>query len=104
MKISELRDAWFPPPGTAPPPYAAKHRIAEQVRAITERLVGVEVDAVPMEELAEIEVLAEQLHRRLAELPDRRRSGSLATSPLPDGALVERSPVSGRGNPLAPPL
>jgi len=74
------------------------------VRGIIERLVGIDVEAVAPAELATIESLAGDLRRRLDALPDKRGTGSLAMSPLPDGALVERSPVSGRGNPLAPPL
>ena len=104
MEMTELRDAWFPPPGSAGPTYAAKHRIADHVRAITEHLVGLDVEELGEDELQGLEDLAVQLREQLAGLPDRRAHGSLATSPLPDGALVERSPVSGRGNPLAPPL
>jgi hypothetical protein len=104
MEMTELRDAWFPPPGTAAPAFAAKHRIADHVRAITEHLVGLDVDALDDDQLDGLEDLAVQLREQLAGLPDRRAQGSLATSPLPDGALVERSPVSGRGNPLSPPL
>ena len=104
MEMADLRAAWFPPPGTATPPYAAKHRIAAHVRAITERLVGLDVEEMDGEELVELEELTAALRDRLDALPNHRRNGSLATVPLPDGALVERSPVSGRGNPLAPPL
>lgn len=104
MEMTDLRAAWFPPPGAATPPYAAKHRMAADVRAIIEHLVGLDVEAMSPAELAELGELTAGLRARLAELPDRRANGSLATSPLPEGALVERSPVSGRGNPLAPPL
>ena len=104
MEMTELRDAWFPPPGTAVPAYAAKHRIADHVRAITEHLVGLDVEALDRAQLQGLEDLAVQLREQLAGLPDRRVRGSLATSGLPEGSLVERSPVSGRGNPLAPPL
>ena len=102
--MSSARDEWFPPADAAPPAYAAKHRIADDVRRIIERLVGVDVEAVDDDELKGLEELAAQLRQRLEALPDRRRKGSLALAPLPDGALIERSPVSGRGNPLAPPL
>ena len=102
--MSNARDEWFPPAGSAPPAYAAKHRIADDVRRIIERLVGVEVEAVGDDELKGLEDLAAELRRRLEALPDRRRKGSLALAPLPEGALIERSPVSGRGNALAIPL
>src|SRR5687767_4169745 len=96
-----LRRQWFPPPGDATPPYAAKHRIADHVRAITERLAGLDVESAAEGDLAALEAAAEDLRKRIDALPDLRRHGSLARAPLPDGALVERSPVSGRGNPLA---
>jgi acyl-coenzyme A thioesterase PaaI-like protein len=100
----DVRDRWFPQPGTEPPPYAAKHRIADDVRAIIERLVGLDVDALGAAELAALEDEAAALRRHLESLPDRRRDGSLAAQPPPVGRLVERSPVSGRGNALALPL
>jgi hypothetical protein len=102
--LNSLRSAWFPPPGEESAAYAAKHRVAADVRAITERLVGLDVEAVPDADLAELEAAAARLRGIVEALPDRRRFGSLAGAPLPDGALVERSPVSGRGNALAMPL
>ena len=101
---SDLRSEWFPAAETASPPYAAKHRIAGHVRAVVERLVGLDVSAIEAETLAEVEAAAQDLRRRLEALPDWRRHGSLATAPLPEGSLLERSPISGRGNALALPL
>lgn len=100
----DLRDQWFPPDGTAAPPYAAKHRIADDVRIVIDRLVGLDVTAIDPDELEALEAAAAQLRQRLEALPDRRRHGSLATQPPPEGTLVERSPVSGRANALALPL
>lgn len=100
----QLRSDWFPPPGSASPPYAAKHRIADHVRVIIERLVGADVAEADPGELAQVEADAAALRRRIEALPDWRRRGSLAQAPLPEGSLVERSPVSGRGNALSLPL
>ena len=69
-----------------------------------ERLVGADVADVDAHRLAALESAAADLRAQLEALPDRRRHGSLAKAPLPDGALVERSPVSGRGNALSVPL
>ena len=102
--LPSIRDAWFPPEGEETAPYAAKHRIADHVRAVIERLVGLDVEVVNAEELQRIEETAAGLRAALDVAPDRRRHGSLAAAPLPEGALVERSPVSGRGNALAVPL
>ena len=103
-RASDVRSQWFPPAEAAPPPYAAKHRIADHVRAVIERLVGLDVATIDAQTLAEVEAASEDLRRRLEGLPDWRRQGSLAGAPLPEGSLVERSPVSGRGNALAFPL
>lgn len=101
---SDLRREWFPPRGEETAPYAAKHRIANDVRTVIERLVGVDVDAVDSTAMLALEETARQLRDQLEALPDLRSRGSLARAPLPQGALVERSPVSGRGNALAIPL
>ena len=102
--LPSIRAAWFPAEGQESAPYAAKHRIADDVRAVIERLVGLDVDEVGARELDSLEQAAAGLRALLEALPDRRRLGSLAAAPLPEGALVERSPVSGRGNALAVPL
>src|SRR5687767_4945148 len=98
---SDVRSEWFPPPGSASPPYAAKHRIADHLRAIIDRRVGADVTEVDPQQLAALEATAADLRAQLEALPDRRRFGSLAKAPLPEGSLVERSPVSGRGNALS---
>lgn len=41
---------------------------------------------------------------RLESLPSLRANGGAASSPGPDGALFERSPIAGRSNPIAPPM
>jgi acyl-coenzyme A thioesterase PaaI-like protein len=101
---AELRAAWFPSADDAAPAYQSKHRIADHVRAIIAALVAAEVDAADPATLDEIEATAAGLRERIEALPDLRRHGSLAQAGLPEGALVERSPVGGRGNALAPPL
>ena len=102
--MSDLRREWFPAPSDVTAAYAAKHRIADNIRSVIERLVSADVDGVDAGELEALETTAAVLRRQIQALPDLRRNGSLAKAPLPDGALVERSPVSGRGNALAIPL
>ena len=101
---TNLRRLWFPPDNTADPPFAARHRIADEVRGIIDRLVGLDVTAVGEGELASLESAAGDLRRRLEALPDCRAHGSLSAQGPPFGTLVERSPVSGRSNALAMPL
>lgn len=100
----ELRRQWFPPRGEESPAYAVKHRVADHIRAAVEGLVAADVENVDMTDLVALEEVAADLRRRVDALPSLRERGSLARAPLPEGALVERSPVSGRGNALAIPL
>jgi hypothetical protein len=101
---TELRDVWFAPEDSVSPALARKHRIADHVRTVVERLVGLDCDTIGPEALDDVEAAALQLADLLRTAPDLRRHGPLANAPAPHGALVERSPVSGRGNALAPPL
>ena len=102
--LPSTRAAWFPAEGEESAAYAVKHRTAGDLRAVIERLVSLDVEAVAPSELDELATAARALRELVVSMPDRRRFGSLAGAPLPDGALVERSPVSGRGNALAMPL
>lgn len=100
--LSDLRDQWFGDADTAGPAHAARHRVASELRAIAADLVACDVERIDAAEFHAAIELATGLRERTATWP--RHDPSPATAPLPDGALVERSPVSGRGNPLAPPL
>jgi len=101
---SDIRRLWFPPAGDVDPQHARRRRIAAHVRSVIAALPALDVQAVDEAELAEIEELAGRLAQRVAAPPDLRRRGPLPTLPAPDGALVERSPVSGGANPVAPPV
>ena len=91
---------WFPVAADSPE-RATRHRIAEHVRAMAAALVAVDVDGA---DLDDVELAAALLRARLESLPSLRIDGSLTSVAPPDGALVERSPVSGRSNALAMPL
>jgi len=95
---------WF---GPAQPPEAAavraKHRLAEAMRQVIERLVTSDAPAT------ELETTAGQLEHFAAELASHSRSPGLwgvpesATSGTV-GAFFDLSPLIGRANPLAPPI
>jgi hypothetical protein len=91
---------WFPVVADSPE-RATRHRIADHVRGIAEALVAVDVARA---DLDDVELAAAALRDRLEALPSLRIAGSLTAVAPPDGALVERSPVSGRSNALAMPL
>ena len=102
--LTDIRRIWFPPSGEESTSLAHKHRAADHLRAAIAQLVAIDVDSATIEELARIEALAAELSEAISAAPDLRRHGPLPTLPAPDGALVERSPVSGRGNAVAPPI
>jgi hypothetical protein len=82
----------------------AKHDLAEVTRRLVESVALLDVTEL---DAADVEALAagvRDLANRIDALPSLRRHGSAATAPYPDGALTERSGISGRSNPLAPPL
>ncbi len=85
-------------------PRARKHALVmETKRAIADiALLDVElVDKADLDELvADMRVIAD----RLETLPSLRARGGLASAGGSDAALLERSGIAGRSNPLAPPL
>jgi hypothetical protein len=104
MDLDHVRREWFPPAGDVSPPRASCHRTAATLRDAVDLLTGLDVEAADPDDLAGLESLAQALRDGLAALPSARDRGSLALAAPPGGTLVERSPVSGRGNVLAPPL
>ncbi len=82
----------------------AKHRLVEGTRRVLDHVALLDVgdgDAGFINAVAdEVEALAD----RLEGCPSLRARGGAASAGVADAVLVERSPVSGRSNPLAPPL
>src|SRR5256714_5937786 len=72
-----------------------------RVFAIT---VYMAVERADGEELAQIADDAAALADRLEPLPSLLEVGGMAAQQGPQGALLERSGISGRANPLAPPM
>lgn len=102
--LSDIRRIWFPPIDGADPLRASRHRSADHVRSVIAKLAAIDPVRTGPQRLGEIEALAARLAELVGETPDLRDDGPLPTHPAPDGALVERSPISGRANPLAPPV
>jgi acyl-coenzyme A thioesterase PaaI-like protein len=82
----------------------AKHELAEATRRLVEAVALLDVGEADPADVDALTADVRALTGRLAEPPSLRRHGGAATSPYPDGALTERSGISGRSNPLAPPL
>lgn len=95
----EILDIYFAPDSDASPARLARHQATDLIRAISNRLLAVDTEAADLgATIAALESAQECLRTQpvRAESPARARNG--------DGRLVERSPVSGQSNPVAPPL
>jgi acyl-coenzyme A thioesterase PaaI-like protein len=79
----------------------ASARLAEQMRRIIARLAVVRPGADELDRAAEV---AEGFADRLDELPERTRSWEISEAGLLPRDFVAFSPVSGRNNPIAPPV
>ncbi len=80
---------------------ARKHALVREVKRIIEHAALLDIETLPDSDLDELTSGARQLADRLEASP---RFKGLADQRLPDMALAERSPFSGRSNPLAPPV
>jgi acyl-coenzyme A thioesterase PaaI-like protein len=79
----------------------ASHRLADQMRRIIARLAVVRPPAAELERAADT---AGAFADRLDALPERTRSWEISEAGLLPRDFVAFSPVSGRSNPMAPPV
>src|SRR5207245_4988674 len=82
----------------------AKHRLVREVKRVIDSAALLDVGVNDAEELAAFAADAAALAERLERAPSLRAFGGAAVAGPADAVLAERSPVSGRSNPLAPPL
>jgi len=83
---------------------AAKHRLVRELKRVIDSAALLDVAA---NEQADLERFTEELRDmadRLQEAPSLRAFGGAAMAGPANAVLAERSPISGRSNPLAPPL
>ncbi len=83
---------------------ALKHRLVAETKRVIELVALVDTSASTGNELEERIAETAALAGRLDAMPSLKRVGGLASAPTEDSALMERSGISGRANPLAPPL
>jgi hypothetical protein len=83
---------------------AAKHHLVKETKRVVEDVALLDVGATDPSEVDELAALTCALANRLEQAPSLRALGGPAVAGTADAALLERSPVSGRSNPLAPPL
>jgi acyl-coenzyme A thioesterase PaaI-like protein len=82
---------------------AAKHRLVGQVKRLMDAVALLDVADAPAEEIDAIGDAVGAVVDSVAAHPDLRATG-LALGPKADHPLAERSPFSGRANPLAAPM
>jgi acyl-coenzyme A thioesterase PaaI-like protein len=82
-------------------PRARKHELVRETKRVIEHVALLDVHHVDDDALL---ALIESARALADELEARPRFHGLADLPTDDSALLERSGISGRSNPLAPPL
>jgi len=83
---------------------AAKHRLVREVKRIVDNVALLDVGANETDDLNDFADEASTLADRVERAPSLRAFGGAAVAGPADAVLAERSPISGRSNPLAPPL
>ncbi|MFN8036413.1 MAG: PaaI family thioesterase [Acidimicrobiia bacterium] len=97
----EPRDNWNPFQPVEDSHRARKHALVHEVKRVVEHSALLDIGTLSDAALDDLTAEARHLADRLEASP---RFEGLANLPLPDMALVERSPFSGRANPLATPV
>ena len=83
---------------------AAKHALVSEAKRLVDAVALLDVSGTDDETLRRCAATMAALADRIAALPSLRVYGGAASAGSADAMLAERSPVSGRSNPLAPPL
>lgn len=98
------RQLWAGAPAQDAGPRLRKHDLVRAVKRVVESTALLDLEGSDDDDLVALVTLAIGLADSLDAHPSLRRKGGLSTSGGEDGVLVERSGISGRSNPLAPPL
>jgi len=85
-------------------PRARKHALVMETKRAIANIALLDVELVDKAELDELVADMRCIADRLEALPSLRARGGLASAGGSDAALLERSGIAGRSNPLAPPL
>src|SRR6476646_11214023 len=83
---------------------AAKHRLVREIKRVVDHVALLDVGANEQADLEGFGDEAADLADRLAQMPSLRAFGGAAVAGPADAVLAEGSPISGRSNPIAPPL
>ena len=81
-----------------------KHRLVREVKRVIELVAHIDADEVDPAALDAATEQTRALADTLEPLPSLHAKGGLGAQNGPQGSLLERSGISGRSNPLAPPV
>lgn len=101
---ADPRRNWITKVPTEDEPRALKHELVRELKRAIERTALLDVRETALADLSVLVEAARALADRLDPLPNLLKHGGAAAAPTDDAALSERSGVSGRSNPLAPPM
>lgn len=85
-------------------PLLRKHALTRAVKRVIELAAHLDVDEAPPEIVESLTAQLDALADRMEPLPSLHAKGGLGGCGGPQGALLERSGISGRSNPLAAPV
>jgi hypothetical protein len=81
-----------------------KHELVAEAKRVVEAIALLDVSQTAPDEVIDAISKTRALADRLEDQPSVAEVGGLASAGPDDAALMERSGISGRSNPLAPPL
>jgi hypothetical protein len=100
----DARELWILKSSRARGARAQKHQLVEETKKVVERVALLDTERVGEDVFAELIDAAAGLADLLDRPPSLREKGGLSASGDDDSILTERSGISGRSNPLAPPI
>jgi hypothetical protein len=83
---------------------ARKHRLVREVKRVIELVAHLDSDAVDGDAVDRATEQVRAVADSLEPLPSLHATGGLGSQTGAQGSLLERSGISGRSNPLAPPV
>jgi hypothetical protein len=86
------------------PPRARKHALVRAVKRLIELTAHLDPNEATDDAVSDLTERVDAISDQLEALPTLHARGGLAASRGDDGALLERSGISGRSNPLAAPV
>ena len=100
----DARSTYDPHDPVEDSPRASKHALVRAVKRLIELTAHLDVHECDLSQVDALTVDIDAISDRLEPLPSLHAKGGLGAVGGDDGALLERSGISGRSNPLAAPV